>query len=440
MPGRTQRILCRAGFVVFCLLPTVAVGGWVVNARIIEGAASPVVEAQAKPIAEAELSRRLGLAVTLERIGFPQAGFTLLEGVTLADPETGQLIAFVPTLEMARTEAGLAIIATRPEIHADAWNALWEMLYERVLRERGERIAKTQFIARQVTFRSDRPGRSPTLTDVEVRLEPGRTAIDFRVAGVEMPNVAQFQATRDRTVSPPTTRWELHTGEAALPCVLFADDVPWLRRLGDASCFNGSLWAEETVAGWRGELTGRFTEIDLDRLVSDQFPHKLGGAAEATFSRITFDQGRVREASGWLEAGPGAVSRGLLAAALETFQLRATDRLFEAVLPLSRYSRLAMGFQVDESGLRISGNCDPDGALLVLESHPDAKVLDHPTQVTPIVSLVRMLAPASEVQVSATQETNALLRVLPLPPIKRPPPPASRAPEARVRFSTPHEH
>lgn len=252
-----------------------------------------------------------------------------------------------------------------------------------------------------------------------------------------MPNVAQFKATRDRTASPPTTRWELHTGEAELPCTLFADYIPWVTRLGDLCRFSGSVWAEETSRGWQGELTGRFTKIDLDRLVSDQFPHKLSGFAEATFSRIRFDEGRVREAAGWLEAGPGAVSRGFLGAALETFQLRAAEPLFESVLPISRYARLAVGFSIDEMGLRLSGNCDPEGTMLVLENHPEAKILDHPTHVTPVVALVRMLAPASEVQVSATQETDGLLRVLPLPPIKRPAPPTARPPEARLRFAAP---
>lgn len=75
--------------------------------------------------------------------------------------------------------------------------------------------------------------------------------------------------------------------------------------------------------------------------------------------------------------------------------------------------------------------------MLVLENHPEAKILDHPTHVTPVVALVRMLAPASEVQVSATQETDGLLRVLPLPPIKRPAPPTARPPEARLRFAAP---
>ncbi len=435
MSNRSHRILCRAGFLTFCLLPTLAVGGWIVQERVIQGALSPAETVRAKPLAEEELSRLLGLSVSLNGLSYPHSGITVLEGLTLTDPETGQQIAFIPALEMAYTATGFELIATRPEIDADRWSSLWHTLHDRVLRQRGGKTVDTRLSAQQVVFTSQRPGKSPTLTDVMVRFSSGQVDMDFRLAGVNMPNPAQFKATRDRTGQVPATRWELHTGDAPLPCVLFSDFAPWLDHVGEACQYNGSLWAEESLDGWRGELTGRFSRLDLDRLITEQFPHKLSGEADVTVSRAEFTQGRVYQASGWIEAGPGTVSRSLLAAAVETFDLRITDRLVEVAAPLSRYGQIALGFELDADGLRLSGNCDPEGAMLVLENDADARVLDHHTRITPVVSLVRMLAPISEVQVSATQETDALLRVLPLPPIKRPQPPAAATPESRVRLS-----
>ena len=432
MPRRTHRILCRFGFLTFCLLPTLLVVGWIINERVIEGSPSPAAEAAARPLAEAELSRLLGLKVTLERISYPQRGVTLLENVTIADPETGGRIAAVPALEMAKTERGLELIATRPEIDAERWRLLWESLHDRVLRERGEIISPTHLTARQATLVSDRPARSPSFSDVEIRLASGSAAIEFRVAGAESPQRVKFQAKRERSATPPYTRWELHTGESTLPCTLFADRLPWLARLGAGCGFNGSLWAEQAPGGWRGELTGRFIDVDLDRLVSEQFPHKLSGSGEVTFSRLEFEGGRIRQAAGWLDAGPGTISRGLLAGGLETFALRSNT--LQDVKTLSRYARLAFGFEMDEVGVRLSGACDPEGTLLMLEDDPKARLLDRHAHVTPIAALVRMLAPANEVQVPAAKETDALLRILPLPPIKRPEPVADAEPQARVRL------
>lgn len=436
MSSRTQRILCRAGFVSFCVLPTLALGAWIVNERVIQGAASPALEAQAKPLAEAELSRRLGLTVTLERLEYPQAGYTLLEGVQIADPETRRRIASIASLELARHGEELIVVATRPEIDADHWSDLWESLHDRVLRERGEKVVPMRLTARQMTLVSRHPGRSPTLTDVDVQLAAGKFSLDFRVAGLDMRNPVRFRASRDRAASPPFTRWEIHTGEAALPCALLVDYAPWLWRLGDRCHFNGSLWAEDAGDGWRGELTGRFLAIDLDRLVSEQFPHKLSGEAEAVVSRVEFTGGRVRTAAGFLEAGPGTISRGLLEQSVVHLGLWHSENFGEAVAELSRYSQLKLGFSLNEAGLQLSGKCDTEGTVLVLESDFPARLHDRYPETISVASLVRALAPASELQVSASREGDALLRILPLPPVKRPEPAGQAVPEGRVRLPT----
>jgi hypothetical protein len=269
---------------------------------------------------------------------------------------------------------------------------------------------------------------------VDAQLSAGKFAVDFRLAGVEMPNPARFRAARERGNARPTTRWELHTGETALPCALFTDYVPGLSRLGDRCQFNGSLWAEDAGDGWRGELTGRFLDVDLDRLVSEQFPHKLSGEAEAVLSRVEFAGGRIRAAAGFVEAGPGTISRQLLAHGAEQLNLACSDAFADEVTELSRYAQLKLGFTLDEAGLQLSGKCDTEGTILVLERNPQGRMFDQYPQVVPIAALVHTLAPAADLQVSASQEADAMLRVLPLPPVKRPDPPANSLPEGRVRW------
>jgi hypothetical protein len=436
MPNRSRRILYRAGFLTFCLFPTLALAGWIVNDRVNHGPVTPIADADARPLAEAELSRLLGLAVTLDRITYPPTGYTIVDNVTIADPETGGRIASIPVLEMARGEMGLVITATRPEIDFVRLSTLWETLHTRVLRERGERIVPIDLTAQQATLVSERPGGAPTLTELHARLEPGKATIEFRLAGVDSPNPAKFQATRDRSASPPVTRWELHTGGADVPCVLLADHVPWLAHLGDAAVFNGSLWYEEDEGGWRGEASGRFKRVDLQRLVSDRFPQLLSGEANVTLNRAEFIAGRLRLASGVVEAGPGTIGRNLLGAAFEHLGLQYSPQLPAAVTSdAARYAQLKLGFTIDDAGLQINGACDSEGTVLSLESEPQARVLDQPRQLLPVVSLVRVLAPASELQVPASREADALLRVFPLAALKPPPPQPSISPQGRVRLS-----
>ncbi|MBW3600970.1 MAG: hypothetical protein KY475_27355, partial [Planctomycetes bacterium] len=175
--------------------------------------------------------------------------------------------------------------------------------------------------------------------------------------------------------------------------------------------------------------------VDLDRLVSAQFPHKLSGPADVAFSRLEFEEGRIRRAAGWLDAGPGTISGGLIAAAQQSLHLRTHPPAANIDAEIRRYTRLAFGFELDEEGLRQSGACDSEGTVLMLEDESQTRLLDRHTHLTPIASLIRMMAPVSEVHVPAAKETDALLRVLPLPSIKRPAPESDAAPQARVRFS-----
>jgi hypothetical protein len=433
MPNHSRRILYRAGFLTFCLFPTLALAGWIVKERVIHRPALTGLDPDAGPLAEAELSRLLGLKVMLDRISYPPSGYTVLEGVTIADPETEAKIAFIPPLEMARGENGIVITATRPEIESARWTALWETLHDRVLRERGEPIVAIDLTAQQTMLVSQEPDRSPTLNDVRLRLAPGKAAIEFRLAGVEAKNPAKFLATRDRSASPPTTRWELHTGGAEFPCVLFAGQAPWLANLGDECVYSGSLWYEQAAAGWRGEASGRFQRLDLERLVSDHFPQVLSGQAAVTLNRAEFLAGRLRAASGAIEAGPGTIGGELLGEAIGQLDLRYTPQLREAHESHMRYQELKLGFSIDDSGLQIRGACDAEGTILTLLKNPQARVLDQPSTTPPVVSLVRILAPAGELQVPASRETEALLRVLPL--LRSYPPPAIAAPQGRVRLS-----
>jgi hypothetical protein len=436
MPNRSRRILCRAGFLTFCLVPTLALAGWIVNEWVTQDAGSPIADADvdARPLAEAELSRLVGLNVTLDRITYPPTGFTLLEGLTISDPETGARIAYVPLLEMGRSEDGLLIRATRPEVESENWNTLWETLHNRVLRERGGPITPIKITASQATLVSRRPDRSPTFSDVQIRLAPGKASIAFRLAGTDADEPARFVATRERSNSTAVTRWELHTGGAEFPCATFSEQAPWLATLGEECVFDGSLWCEETSEGRRGEASGHIRRLNLQRLVSDRFPQVLTGQTHVTLNRAEFAGGRLRSASGAIDAGPGTIGGDLLGEAIGQFDFRYTDELREAVRPLIRYKEFKLGFTIDENGLQVSGACDAEGTILSLDNQPQARVLDQPANVTPVAALVRILSPPGELHVPASQESDALLRVLPLPALKPSTSSANTAPEARVRL------
>ena len=86
---KTQRYLCRAVFFGLCVAPTVLMSAWIV-ARNRPGYRAAYEE---------ELSRQLGLAVSIGYMQHPRPGVTRFQGVRLADPETLDEIARVRVVE-----------------------------------------------------------------------------------------------------------------------------------------------------------------------------------------------------------------------------------------------------------------------------------------------------------------------------------------------------
>src|SRR5690242_16671324 len=100
MQDRTRRMICRMAFLALCVVPTVGVFAWSSSRmspeRTIESAA--------------ELSRGLGLKVSLAGASNPRPGVSLYDGVEMADPETSVPLARMRFLEVADTNSATAIV------------------------------------------------------------------------------------------------------------------------------------------------------------------------------------------------------------------------------------------------------------------------------------------------------------------------------------------
>ena len=86
---------CRTAFVLFCLVPTLVVAGWLIRRSRPEFIAAEKLEWQR------ELSQRVGLTVSIENLSYPNYYTARLDNVRLADAETGAVAAHVRSLEIA---------------------------------------------------------------------------------------------------------------------------------------------------------------------------------------------------------------------------------------------------------------------------------------------------------------------------------------------------
>jgi hypothetical protein len=414
MHDRTRRHPCRLAFVLLCVAPTVGVATWVCAIR------SPMYLAARRVQWEQRLSQLLGLSVSLDGVATSPGGPTLLERVTFSDPETGAVVGCIRQLEMGYHGDDFIVLAAQPELNGPEMWRVWEVLHERLLRSPLAAQFRAQLYAREMTVQRDADQQATTLTDVRCRLTPEaagpQLTIEFRDVALQMSEPAQLCITRNRQVAPPSTRWQLRTRSTALPCSLLADHVRVLACLGDRATFQGTVEAMPVAGGWQGEISGRFRGVDLDRLVTDRYNHKLSGTAELVFRRACFQDGKLIDAAGDVLCDGGVVSLSLLHEADRSLGLVADQRIRSVETdPLRRYQELKFGFTLNEQGLRIVGLCHAEGEGVVMSDYFGPLLRDRPQDVVQVAALVRTLAARNGEQVPATYEAYQLLHVLPIP-------------------------
>jgi hypothetical protein len=425
----TRRRICLAAFFALCVVPTVVVLAWGV-ARHVPGHVQAVAT---------RLGWQLGHKVSLGRVRHLRPGAVLYEGFELSDPETGSCILRCRKLKVAeetskdrkgRPRRCVVLIASGLEVEADRWHDVWQLVRRAVTGHVGSVEADVRLAAGEARLREGES--SLTLVQLQGRIDrvPGGSQADlaFRLAEVDTPEPIQIRVARNRRTEPPATGMGIYTGGGELPCPLLGLAVPEFAALGPESRFSGYVWASETPEGWDTEIAGKLTGVDLEGVVAGHPAHSIVGAAEVNVERALFRQGRLREATGSLVAGPGQVSRSLLDAAADRLgMVRGLER--GAPRELVPYDRLAASFRIDAHGLQLRGACPPaeSGAVLTASF---GVLLGEPTlQPVPVAALIQTLAPAGAVQVPATRSTDWLMRRL---PVHDPLPPRSAAAPARA--------
>lgn len=405
----TQRKACRVAFIAICIAPTLLLLLYGVRLQ------TPAYRAAVA----SEMARSAGVVVSLDDLVHPRPGESRLTNVRLLDPETSAEIARIRVLDIAHVDGQIVAHAAQPQFDARHFALAWKRIEERLLRAEPTAAKRVEFRAADLTITSpDAESQTWRQVQLVVERDEGGSKAELRyvVAGADMSQPALFTVARRRSDEGEIAQhFEWHTGATALPVAPWCAKLPWLARLGKSCTFRGELTADDAASGWQGELRGELSQLDLDALVSEQFPHKLSGEAHAILEFVRFDQGRVVSARGRVEAGPGVIGRSLVEAACEHLHWQCADDATSKAKPeaLQRYQKLALHFSLNDGEMQLRGECgdvQQRTALAMGESrYRTAEGNIHP------LALVRTLSPKSEHLVPATQATRSLVRVLPLP-------------------------
>lgn len=416
----TRRRMCRWAFLALGLLPLLAVCGWSCWVQTDDHCKSH----------EVALSQLVGAQVTLEEVTLPTPNITLYHGVTLSDGETGAPIVRLRLIEVERHGNTYDVIVSQPVVSGDYLSALAQLV-QRTLRSPLPSSLVVRMLANEIVV--EMPEGAQTLVNVRSELNATPAGPEIKIglslAGAKTQEAIMMRIGRNRQVSPAESFVQLNTRGNRLPCWLVGSFWPAALNLGSDSEFQGSLTVIETPTGWHGEIEGEIDQIELDRLVTDQFPHKLSGVAKFANCQAQFRHGRLEGGKATLVAGPGLVDRSLITSAMSNlaFQCEWPAEQFPHTLV---YNKLAMKLTIDSRGLVIDGVCPAGGGALLVDK--ERIILRSPENLPqPVVNLVRTLVPQNEVLVPATRETDAFFRALPIPrilaPLGKEPTPYARA-------------
>lgn len=404
-----QRNICRSLFFVCCVLPTTLVVAWV----LVRNRPGRV------PRYMTNMSQRLGLHVHLTGVAHPRPGVTKLTGLQLVDPETKQLIAQSDQVTMVCRSGMVRLTMEEFVVERDQIKRLMEWYRDRILRQTLDFPSPVLVFSRSLVLRDENgDSKFSSVRGEWDRIANGPKATwDFKLAGQQSTEPLQITYARDCRTHAPTTHFSLDTRDTPLPCSLLAPLLPVMRPLNAQATFQGQVWAAHASQGWKGLAVGRLSGIELDRVVPPNSLHELTGTAEVTIRELRFRGSKVTRAIGSISAGPGTASRSLLHTVTRVLNLVGRDEsaLLDA-RPLE-YKDLQLGFQIDTTGLILLGHCENVEAGTIMTDTHGSLLRQPQRQPIPVVRLIRALVPNQNVLVPATQETESLLRVLPLPPL-----------------------
>jgi hypothetical protein len=419
MNHRQRLLLCRLALLAFCVLPTVLVLSWC--AKELWAASH---EAKREDW-ERELGSRLDCVVRVEGVRYLPGGVARLEGLRLVDRESGGVVFTAEATEVSAIPEGWELALVHPVVERGQLRRFARLIEERLLRLGATgfgdgKDAQVRFFAADFLLRGNE--REQTFVDCGGELALNAQGANFQLGG-RLPGTPpdsramQVAAIREPGAGSPRTRWRLATGDAALSSVLAAEVVPALARLGRECQFRGvaafSFFPERTG----GELAGELTQVDLDALVSEQFPHRLSGLATVRIDRAAIVGGKLSELRGAIEVNRGSISRSLLASAALHLQLTAAESVGEGAAEIVGFRRLAVSFDLNGQSLSISGRADPAHEGILLTSAAGPLLYAAPGHSTSAVNLLRTLLPDSGYQVPATSQTATLVNLLPVPEI-----------------------
>lgn len=425
MHERTRLFVCRAGFVLACLLPTI------LTVSAISYFRSDAYMTARREEWVATFSQRLGMKVEIDELSYPNLSTALLKGVRLRDSETEALVCEAYHVEVTKHDDGTwELEFDLPTLMTECLPALQQRLHDRVFAELPKSFPQVQCHAKRMPL----VGKTQvTLNDVELNFfvsdEGPAAECYFRIYGVDMKQPILAKMCRHRAGGVARSEWEFSTQESEIPCDVLAIFAPKLSVLGDRARMNGS--AKGSIGRQEDSLTfvGTMRDASLENLTDGRVPltPKLGKSREKWLARglasievrnLRFIDGHVTACDASLTATQrGSLGSELVDAAVKHFSLQGpsngnaqtTRKLKPTTLG---FAELAFDIALADSKLQLTGRVDQKphrNGVIASNMQGEALLVETEPKWIPQIALVQFIAPPSDQSIPANPEAVRLM-------------------------------
>lgn len=302
MHQTAQRRFCRLVFLVGCIVPTLAVVAW----ATVENLPST------KTARLAAVEQMLGVRITAASLSTPTPSVTRVEGLTLADLETGAEMLAAAEVTLDEWNSSLRLRLTEVKLSATELPQVAAAI-QRLLAVDWPAAVRIEMT--EVAWTGEAPAGAADLLEGErVVLTLRSDLATGRIAGRQCTVVLgadgpRLEVLRNRQLSPPATRVVVNTAGQAVPLGWMASLGVLVVDGGTGATFAGEASVTHGASGSFGSATGRLNGVSLAE--ATKLP--IEAVARVDHLNMQWQDERVLTAQGVLraEAGsmPGALAR-----------------------------------------------------------------------------------------------------------------------------------
>ncbi len=398
LSDNTKRLICRAAFLLLCIVPTLL-----------------TLRAIVVPPSTADwalrLEQLLGMPAAINRVSTRTPQRTDFINVSIGSDDFDSRLTIDRVTMDNRIEARILTIGTvagTVEALRGALRRIDEAVDRSIRTDRPLRILIDNIVIHGNEGENSESSESCCLADVTILVEtPGdRCSVGFFTGSGSNDKPWLIE----RTVDKRQVCWRIEAGDSSLPGWFVDEFFPALQGAGANARFSANASLFYRREGWSGQVTDlRISNIDLEEVIWKGFGQPITGFASLHVQSATLVDGRLREMTGELAAEGGVAGARLLEACHQCAEMEiATLHGVKNV----EYRQLGLGFRLRNHEIVVGGTAG--SAQCVMTATDGGMLLSarsgQPVPVTRVLSLLAW--PAGPFN----QHTAALIAHLVWPP------------------------